>query len=105
MPAIEVDLLSDTVTRPTRAMRQFMCAVVVGDEQTFEDPTVNTLQEMAAERSARKPLCFARTKSAFKMNNIQRADVTFHVLRIDEITVRQAQVEKRACRRRPTGGS
>ena len=25
MPAIEVDLLSDTVTRPTRAMRQFMC--------------------------------------------------------------------------------
>jgi threonine aldolase len=49
MPAIEVDLLSDTVTRPTRAMRQFMCEVVVGDEQTFEDPTVNTLQEMVAE--------------------------------------------------------
>ncbi|MGC2398742.1 MAG: GntG family PLP-dependent aldolase [Acidobacteriaceae bacterium] len=49
MPAIEVDLLSDTVTRPTRAMRQFMCEAEVGDEQTFEDPTVNTLQEMVAE--------------------------------------------------------
>jgi threonine aldolase len=48
MPAIEVDLLSDTVTRPTKAMRQFICEAEVGDEQTFEDPTVNTLQEMVA---------------------------------------------------------
>lgn len=45
MPAIEVDLLSDTVTRPTKAMRQFMCEAEVGDEQTFEDPTVNTLSK------------------------------------------------------------
>src|SRR5258708_7239880 len=49
MSAIEIDLLSDTVTRPTRAMRQFMCEAEVSDEQTFEDPTVNTLQEMVAE--------------------------------------------------------
>jgi threonine aldolase len=49
MPAIEVDLLSDTVTRPTSAMRQFMCEAEVGDEQTFEDPTVNKLQEMVAD--------------------------------------------------------
>lgn len=48
MAAIEIDLLSDTVTRPTRAMRQFMCEAEVGDEQFFEDPTVNTLQEMVA---------------------------------------------------------
>ena len=41
MPAIEVDLLSDTVTPPTRAMRQFMCEAEIGDEQTFEDPTVH----------------------------------------------------------------
>ncbi|HET6216661.1 MAG TPA: beta-eliminating lyase-related protein [Acidobacteriaceae bacterium] len=38
MPVIEVDLLSDAVTRPTTAMRQFMCEAEVGDEQTFEDP-------------------------------------------------------------------
>ena len=49
MPAIEVDLLSDTVTRRTEGDARFMCEAEVGDEQTFEDPTVNTLQEMVAE--------------------------------------------------------
>ncbi len=46
---IEVDLYSDTVTRPTPAMRRFMCEAEVGDEQKGEDPTVNHLQEMVAE--------------------------------------------------------
>ena len=45
---IEVDLYSDTVTRPTPAMRRFMCDAEVGDEQKGEDPTVNRLQEMVA---------------------------------------------------------
>jgi len=58
MHAIEVDLLSDTVTRPTTAMRQFMCAAEVGDEQTFEDPTVNTLQEMVAELLGKEAALF-----------------------------------------------
>jgi threonine aldolase len=58
MPAIEVDLLSDTVTRPTRAMRQFMCEAEVGDEQTFEDPTVNTLQDMVAELLGKEAALF-----------------------------------------------
>jgi threonine aldolase len=49
MPAIDVDLQSDTVTRPTRDMRRFMCEAEVGDEQKGEDPTVNLLQEMVAE--------------------------------------------------------
>src|SRR5262245_37376520 len=48
MPTIDVDLYSDTVTRPTRAMREFMCEAEVGDEQKFEDPTVNALQEEVA---------------------------------------------------------
>lgn len=43
-----VDLFSDTVTRPTAAMRRFMCEAEVGDEQQLEDPTVNRLQEMVA---------------------------------------------------------
>ena len=43
-----VDLYSDTVTRPTAAMRRFMCDAEVGDEQQLEDPTVNRLQEIVA---------------------------------------------------------
>jgi threonine aldolase len=58
MPAIAVDLLSDTVTRPTRAMREFMCEAEVGDEQTFEDPTVNALQEMVAELLGKESALF-----------------------------------------------
>jgi threonine aldolase len=47
--AIDVDLYSDTVTRPTPEMRRFMCEAEVGDEQKYEDPTVNLLQEMVAD--------------------------------------------------------
>jgi threonine aldolase len=43
-----IDLYSDTVTRPTPAMRQAMAQAEVGDEQQREDPTVNRLQEMVA---------------------------------------------------------
>jgi threonine aldolase len=49
MPSIEVDLGSDTGTRPTAAMRQAMANAEVGDEQAGEDPTVNKLCEMACE--------------------------------------------------------
>lgn len=45
-----IDLRSDTVTQPTEAMRQAMAAAAVGDDVYGEDPTVNRLQEMAAER-------------------------------------------------------
>lgn len=44
-----VDLRSDTVTVPTAAMRQAMAAAEVGDDVYAEDPTVNQLQELAAE--------------------------------------------------------
>lgn len=44
-----IDLSSDTATRPTPEMRRFMADAEVGDEQRREDPTVNRLQEMAAE--------------------------------------------------------
>jgi threonine aldolase len=43
-----IDLSSDTQTRPSPAMREFMAAAPVGDEQLREDPSVNRLQEMAA---------------------------------------------------------
>jgi threonine aldolase len=43
-----IDLRSDTVTRPTPAMRAAMAAAEVGDDVYGEDPTVNRLQEAAA---------------------------------------------------------
>jgi threonine aldolase len=43
-----VNLYSDTQTRPTPAMRRAMAEAEVGDEQRFEDPTVNALCERVA---------------------------------------------------------
>jgi len=43
-----IDLRSDTVTRPTPAMRQAMATAEVGDDVLGEDPTVNLLQELTA---------------------------------------------------------
>jgi len=45
-----IDLRSDTVTLPTLAMREAMYHAEVGDDVYHEDPTINRLQEMAAER-------------------------------------------------------
>jgi len=45
-----IDLRSDTVTHPTQAMREAMYRAEVGDDVYGEDPTVNRLQEIAAER-------------------------------------------------------
>lgn len=44
-----IDLRSDTVTRPSAAMRRAMAEAVVGDDVYQEDPTVNRLEERAAE--------------------------------------------------------
>ena len=44
-----IDLRSDTVTRPTPAMRAAMSAAAVGDDVYGDDPTVNQLQERAAD--------------------------------------------------------
>jgi threonine aldolase len=44
-----IDLRSDTVTRPTDAMRAAIARAEVGDDVYGEDPTINALQERAAE--------------------------------------------------------
>jgi threonine aldolase len=49
MKKIPIDLYSDTITRPTRPMREFMSRAEVGDEQQKEDPTVNELVSMVCE--------------------------------------------------------
>ena len=56
--AIEIDLYSDTLTRPTAEMRRFMCEAEVGDEQKHEDPTVNLLQEMVADLLGKEAAVF-----------------------------------------------
>jgi threonine aldolase len=51
---IPLDFRSDTVTRPTAAMRQAMAAAEVGDDVFGEDPTVNRLERTVAERFGRQ---------------------------------------------------
>src|SRR5580698_3237711 len=58
-----VDLRSDTVTRPTPAMRQAMAEAEVGDDVYGEDPTVNRLQDRAAEIFERPSALFVPTGS------------------------------------------
>jgi threonine aldolase len=53
-----VDLRSDTVTHPTKAMREAMAAAVVGDDVYGEDPTVNRLEALAAATLDREAAVF-----------------------------------------------
>ncbi len=53
-----IDLRSDTVTRPSRAMLEAMMAAPVGDNVYGDDPTVNALQDYAAELPVKKPPFF-----------------------------------------------
>ena len=53
-----IDLRSDTVTKPTDAMRKAMASAEVGDDVYGEDPTVNRLQEMAAVMFGKKAALF-----------------------------------------------
>jgi len=49
MAPIQIDLFSDTLTKPTQGMRKFMAEAEVGDEQQKEDPSVNKLVEMVCD--------------------------------------------------------
>jgi threonine aldolase len=53
-----VDLRSDTVTLPTPAMRQAMFEAELGDDVMGEDPTVNRLEAIAAERLGKEAALF-----------------------------------------------
>ena len=60
-PTGVIDLRSDTVTRPTAAMRAAMAAAEVGDDVYGEDPTINLLQEKAAAIFGREAAIFVPT--------------------------------------------
>ncbi|MBI9051032.1 MAG: low-specificity L-threonine aldolase [Anaerolineaceae bacterium] len=49
-----INLLSDTVTEPTPQMRTAMANAQVGDDVTRDDPTVNRLEQMSAERMGKE---------------------------------------------------
>lgn len=56
-----IDLRSDTVTLPTPAMREAMYRAEVGDDVYGEDPTINRLEELAAERTGKEAALFVPT--------------------------------------------
>ncbi len=56
-----IDLRSDTVTHPTPSMRRAMAAAEVGDDVYGEDPTLNRLEERAAELMEREAGLFVPT--------------------------------------------
>ncbi|HEX8497071.1 MAG TPA: GntG family PLP-dependent aldolase [Actinomycetales bacterium] len=63
LPDAVVDLRSDTVTRPTEAMRTAMARAEVGDDVYGEDPTVNRLEAMVAEMLGHEAGLFCGTGS------------------------------------------
>jgi threonine aldolase len=75
-----IDLRSDTVTNPTPAMRQAMYTAQVGDDVYGEDPTVNRLQELAAEKTGKEAGLFVASGT---MGNL--AAVLAHCARGDEV--------------------
>lgn len=77
-----VDLRSDTVTYPTPAMREAMAKAPVGDDVYGEDPTVNRLQEMAAEMMGKEAGLFVASGT---MGNL--TGILAHCQRGDEIIV------------------
>ena len=54
-----IDLYSDTATRPTQGMRQAMASAEVGDDMMGQDPTVNYLEAIVAEKLGKEAAVFA----------------------------------------------
>lgn len=75
-----IDLRSDTVTQPTPAMREAMAKAQVGDDVYGEDPTVNRLQEMAAEMLGKEAGLFVPSGT---MGNL--TSILAHCQRGDEV--------------------
>ncbi len=79
-----IDLRSDTVTKPTPEMREAMAKAEVGDDVYGDDPTVNLLQEMAAEMTGKEAGLFVPSGT---MGNL--AAILTHCQRGDEVILGQ----------------
>lgn len=75
-----IDLRSDTVTKPTPQMREAMARAEVGDDVYGDDPTVNRLQELAAELMGKEAGLFVPSGT---MGNL--AALLAHCQRGDEV--------------------
>jgi len=75
----DIDLRSDTVTRPTPQMREAMAKAELGDDVYGEDPTVNRLQELAAGMTGKEAGLFVASGT---MGNL--AAILAHCGRGDE---------------------
>ena len=75
-----IDLRSDTVTWPTQEMREAMARAEVGDDVYGEDPTVNRLQEISAEKMGKEAALFMPSGA---MGNL--AALLAHCQRGDEV--------------------
>ena len=75
-----IDLRSDTVTKPTPEMRAAMANAEVGDDVYGDDPTVNRLQEMAAQMTGKESALFVASGT---MGNL--AAILAHCGRGDEV--------------------
>ena len=79
-----IDLRSDTVTKPTPEMREAMAKAEVGDDVYGDDPTVNLLQEIAAEMTGKEAGLFVPSGT---MGNL--AAILTHCQRGDEVILGQ----------------
>jgi threonine aldolase len=70
-PQSVIDLRSDTVTKPTPAMRRAMAEAEVGDDVYSEDPTINRLQQRAAEIFQRDAALFFPSGSMANLTAIK----------------------------------
>jgi len=77
-----IDLRSDTVTRPTEAMREAMARANVGDDVFGEDPTVRELEAEAASQTGKDAALFV---SSGTMSN--QLALALHTRRGDEVIV------------------
>src|SRR5712692_4721812 len=75
-----IDLRSDTVTHPTPEMRDAMYNAELGDDGWGDDPTVNRLQEVAAERTGKEAALFVPSGT---MGNL--VGILTHCNRGDEV--------------------
>jgi threonine aldolase len=88
-----IDLRSDTVTRPSPAMRRAMAEAEVGDDVFGDDPTVNRLQERAAEVTGKEAALYTATGTMANQAALRTfvhaghevvAEATAHVMTVEK---------------------
>lgn len=80
----EIDLRSDTVTRPTPGMRQAIANADVGDDMNGEDPTVNRLEARMAELLGKEAAVFACSGTQSNQMGVRAHCIPGDELLIDE---------------------